>query len=124
MFRFRFFFFKRQPNANDRKFPRKNTQNLVALENPQKKILTLVDISEGGLQLSSPERLSKNQIVELTVNLAQIEKQIQVLGRVVWNRCRSGAGGKFYQMGISFLELSQEARDVIRSFVQTSFKTA
>ncbi len=121
---FNFFFFKKKKADNRRKAVRKYTRNLVSVELPQRHVLNLVNISERGLQFSCPQRLKKDQTVSLTVNLAEAGAQIQVLGRVAWSKKFASAESKVYRIGVSFIELSQEAGQLIRHFVTPALKVA
>lgn len=123
MFNF-FFFGKRKKIRNQRKSPRKHTRNLISVELPHRHILNLVNISETGLQFSSPQKLKKDQTVSLTVNLAEVGAQIQVLARVAWSKRFAEAGPQVYRIGVSFVELSREAVLLIRHFVSPSAQAA
>ena len=117
---FRFLFFKRKRIHERRKHPRKSTHNLAAIETPNRQLLNLNDISEGGAQLTSYSPFDQNQDVELTVNLAELNVQIPVSGKVVWRKGFMNGGVKLYHFGIMFTRMSQESSQIIRRFVQRS----
>lgn len=113
---FRSLFFGTDRPWEQRRYPRKLTNSLLALEASEKPICNLVDISEGGIQFSSPRKLEHGALFSCLINLIEKDVQIPVMAKVVWaRRCRKCRG--IYHVGASFLSIHEEASQTIRDFI-------
>lgn len=101
-----------------------SNRNLVAIDFSERKVFNLIDISETGLQFSSAKDFTKKEILILTINLAEADTQIQAVSRVAWSREIIYKKTKTYRIGVSFIELSQQARQVIRNLSHPLSKAA
>lgn len=117
--------FKRKKEANNRrKHIRVNNRNLVAIDHPERKVFNLIDISETGLQFSSSQPFESKEVLNLTVNLAEADIQFRALSRVAWTREIIYKKTKVYRVGLTFIELSQQARQIIRQLSHPIAKAA
>lgn len=117
-------FLKRKNEKERRKYPRINTRNLLAIQLTERTIFNLVDISENGLQFSSPRNFKRKEILKLSVNLAEADIQIPALSQVVWIRPIFYKKVEVFRIGVTFLELSQQAVQVLRQYVMPSLRAA
>ncbi len=113
------YFFRFKPNR--RQFPRARARNLIkelngpASSNPS--IYNLVDISEGGLKMTSAEPVTRGRTVRLAINLAHSDRQIFTSGEVVWSRpVRSKR--VFCQAGVNFHSMTNDDRAFIKNYVE------
>lgn len=124
----RFLFGKDRP-WEQRQYPRRLTNSLLALdrapgttmpgtEKSEKPICNLVDISEGGIQFSSPKKLERGSLFSCDIELVEKDVRIPVLAKVVWVRPRRKCRG-IYHVGACFLSIREEASALIRNFVTT-----
>ncbi len=65
------------------------------------------DISGGGMRLFLPERLPKDEVVKLKINLVP---PIITYGKVVWTQDVEGMGIKSFQTGIQFTRMKPTDR--------------
>ncbi len=113
---FRNFFFGKGRPWEQRRYPRKLTNSLLALEAPERPICNLVDISEGGIQFASPRKLERGAFFSCLINLIEKDVRIPVMAKVVWTRrCHKCRG--IYHVGACFLSIHDEACALIRDFV-------
>jgi uncharacterized protein (TIGR02266 family) len=75
-----------------------------------------VDISHGGIFISTPEPLKKDSKIELFLKI-DVEDEIQVDGIVKWIREDEDDKNKV-GMGIEFIDLTDEKTDIIKSLVK------
>ena len=111
------FLFGAKPRNERRNAVRRKTHNLVIVSIPhERKMLNLVDISECGAQFLSVEPLERNRRLNLKINLAEHNCHICVTGLVVWSKTMAG-NGCLYRVGVSFLEVGQEAWATLRQYL-------
>lgn len=70
----------------------------------------LLNLSENGVLLSSPQNLDCNFVARLSMNLPGLPKVIQVHARVLWT------SGEQKRAGIQFINLSEHDREQIRKW--------
>jgi hypothetical protein len=122
---FSFLFRKsRQPDYDRRHKPRQKTRNLISIDAPHTMVLNLVNISESGLQFSSPVKLKREHILTLNINLAEQCAKIQALGQVVWIKRFSKTDSRMYRVGIHFMGLNKEDSAAIRRFIYSEPRAA
>jgi len=73
-------------------------------------LCSIMDISEGGLYLSSIQTLKEGSVIEMTIPFK--ETSITVSARVCYSQ--SGIG-----MGIMFVDLSEKQREMIKDLVDS-----
>jgi uncharacterized protein (TIGR02266 family) len=76
----------------------------------------LSNIGEGGIFIPTKEPLGRKEKINLKISLPNEEKELKVLGEVVWSDTeeRATSKGTFPSgMGIKFLKLSQEDKERI-----------
>lgn len=111
----------RKLSEEPRKTPRVPVRMRVEIEeqDPQR-YLTAVNISEGGIYLRTHAPLPINTLLHLTFNLPLDADTIRVAGEVV----RTSLLGTHLEtepgMGLRFVDLAEDTRNRIRSFVQWS----
>ncbi len=105
--------------SNRRTASRRKTRNLVLISEPEEQIVNLIDISEAGLQFSSPKPYRRHKTVILKINIAERDCQVVAMGRVVWSKLVAGSGS-FYRVGITFKQLSEEAWALLRHYAAAS----
>ncbi|MCM8773709.1 MAG: PilZ domain-containing protein [Candidatus Omnitrophica bacterium] len=105
-----------------RKYPRLNTcaeiEYRVSKEDTFMKTVTK-NIGAGGVCIISEERIGKDTILFLKMNLSPRKKFIQAKGRVVWSSefYSSSLEKIVYNLGIEFIEISDEDRQRIYDYV-------
>lgn len=112
--------------SNRRQHSRARSYNLVKLIHseridrgawtlyyPEQEILNITNISEGGLTFISFRKMPSDSIVTLVINMAEINRQITAEARVVWVH-RKSRGSRLYLIGVSFLVLDENDRNLIR----------
>lgn len=77
---------------------------------------TTYDISEDGLCLTLPERLSIDRQIELELKVPK-EKPIVVRGRVVWTR--GDGSNKSFVTGVQFVEIDEDSRKRLMKYADT-----
>lgn len=111
----------RRLSAEPRKTPRVPVRMRVEIEeqDPQR-YLTAVNISEGGIYLRTHAPLPIHTLLHLTFNLPLDADTIRVAGEVV----RTSLLGTHLEtepgMGLHFVDLAEDAKNRIKSFVQWS----
>ncbi|MDD4909766.1 MAG: PilZ domain-containing protein [Candidatus Omnitrophica bacterium] len=75
------------------------------------------DVSEDGLCLNLPERLSIDRHIELALRVPD-EEPITVRGRVVWTR--GDEPQKSFLTGLQFVEISEEARERLKAYAHAN----
>jgi uncharacterized protein (TIGR02266 family) len=111
----------RRLSEEPRKTPRVPVRMRVEIEEqaPQR-FLTAVNISEGGIYLRTHAPLPENTLLHLSFTLPLDPVIIQVAGTVV-RAARLGAHLETEPgMGLQFVDLAEDTRNRIRSFVQWS----
>lgn len=73
-----------------------------------------VDISEGGLQLTTKYRQPIGKVFDVNLQLPGCEKNMKLKSLVVWSR-NAEAG---YLIGVKFIEITEDERDIIRRFIE------
>ena len=76
------------------------------------------NISGGGVFIRTSKALPLNSEVLLRFTLPGIARTFLVHGLVVWSNPPHALGSHTYGMGIKFLDLDQEASDLIGRFVK------
>lgn len=106
--------------TNKRAFPRAHSRNLVKCtkaEESMDHISNLIDISETGMRFSSSTKPRTGSVIQMLVNLAEESRQVTVLGQVAWVRAIPGSS-KGFHVGVSFLQMSHEDRELVAQFVK------
>jgi len=67
--------------------------------------LTVTNVGDGGVGLTTKERLSIGDVLSFSIPLPGIEAQITVQARVLWTRQYGAAGCEFVQISSSDLEV-------------------
>lgn len=114
---------KKEFVENQRQYPRKATHDLITIQYPYpvQGTYNLVNISEGGIQLTCPDRLlGPKDLFTCNINLAEEDIQIAVMAKIIWAKTFvQAAQNRFYHVGVSFLSIHEEACTVIRDFVHS-----
>ena len=79
--------------------------------------MTILDISNGGLQIETPFALQLDSLHDFRISLG--EQSIVVKGRIA--NCHIGElkeGGVLYRTGVEFIENSDHAQSAIETFVE------
>lgn len=76
----------------------------------------VTDISEGGLLLEAPEKLSVNDVLEFKLKLPEVSHSMLLHGSVVWVK-EVGPNLWLYKCGISISEIDPNDRKQIAKFV-------
>ena len=79
-------------------------------------ISNLVDISEGGLQLSMNTKIRVGTILNMVINLVEKNQDLPVVGKVVWARPIPGYRGG-YRVGVAFQEVNPDYLETLRDLV-------
>lgn len=117
------FFFKTQ--REKRRYPRMKTFNLVKCEYPARavtvQISNLINVSEGGLQFICQNMFRLAEKLRITINLAELGRDIPVEAKVVWLRKehqtpRMG-NNLCCRVGVSFTEIADQDREAIHDLV-------
>ncbi len=104
---------------NRRIAPRARSRNLVKhqLEGNPEFLSNLVDLSETGLQFSFRYKMKVGTVLTMTLNLAEDNENIPVLGRVVWVKPFEGRSSGF-RVGVTFLDISFHGQEAIRRIIR------
>ncbi len=86
------------------------------IDSPLIKVRSL-DISLGGIHLLLPEKLPKDTVMELEINLPL--PPVITRGKVVWIKETETKKGKFFQTGIEFTEIKQADKARIEAFIHS-----
>lgn len=118
---FKFFASKVVPSAERRNARRVRASNLLKClrsdDSPEEMITNVTNISETGLRFSSAREFKSGSVLKLVINFPEAEKQVPVVVRVAWlGRVRADALA--YRVGVEFLTIAMEDRQIIRNFVQ------
>jgi hypothetical protein len=73
------------------------------------------DVSEGGVQLSSPEMLAVNTCLLLSIEPEPWVEPIRAAGRVAW--VAQADSPDRWKIGVTFTDLSEDARERLRALV-------
>jgi Tfp pilus assembly protein PilZ len=122
----------RWDGLNRRKFPRVIYPCLVVIQNSadgsRDIILTHTEnIGIGGVCIVLKQDLKMFTVVDLELDLLDLGNHIKCQGKVVWNVQRRGdAKNKpmFYDIGIEFMELSQEEHERLEKIIKRLVKSA
>jgi hypothetical protein len=79
----------------------------------QPTMANLLDLSESGLQFASRHPMRRNKTITLEINLAELNRQVQVMGRIVWSK----VAGDIYRVGVAFTEVSEESSEILHHYV-------
>lgn len=114
-------FAKRKPAAKKpRAYMRTEYRNLVRYqadnETTPHLLSNLVDISEGGLQLSMTRKVKVGTLLNMIINLVEKNQDVPVLGKVVWVKPIPGYRGG-YRVGVVFEEITPHDKAVLRDLV-------
>lgn len=111
---------RRSSAKKPRAYMRAEYRNLVRYqpsnENEPHLISNLVDISEGGLQLSMTRKIKTGTLLNMIINLVEKNQDVPVLGKVVWVKPIPGYRGG-YRVGVVFEEITQHDKAVLRDLV-------
>lgn len=108
-----------------RRFPRMKTFDLLKCEYPAKEaavqITNLVNISEGGLQFVCQNLFRLADRLRMTINLAELERDIPVEAKVVWI-CKEHRNPRMgddlsCRVGVSFTGIADQDRAAIHDLV-------
>lgn len=78
-----------------------------------KNIAEVKDVSESGMQFSCRGFVKKNARIKITINMGRKKEPLVLVGRVVWVETVLLLTG-VRRVGVSFLEVTEEARRIIR----------
>jgi len=105
--------------SDRRKHPRLKSHHLarfVSSEGSAKEELSnLINLSEGGLQLFSREKLESNVLLKIAIHVPELARDIEAVGKVVW--CRSNKRGIGYSMGVAFVDVTEDNQSLIRDAI-------
>ena len=119
-----FFFGSKNPQERRCIF-RQKTRNLVLVSTPpESKMMNLVDLSESGAQITSSKQLRKNKTIYLKINLAEQNREVLVTAKVAWVKAIASPRTSLYRVGVSFMEISQEAWMKLHSYMFHTDKAA
>ncbi len=77
----------------------------------------MLNVSNGGLFIKTTQPLPLEAKVNLLVTLPETSEAMNIIGRVVWINPKAGDNIFPPGMGIQFLDLSKEHKDIIKAFV-------
>ncbi|MCP4714575.1 MAG: TIGR02266 family protein [Deltaproteobacteria bacterium] len=105
--------------AQDKRItPRIATKIEITFKEPKSFIKTyMLNVSNGGVFISTEDPLSLDSQVALIMQLPEQKEQMEITGRVVWNNPRGRKNSFPKGMGIQFVDLSAEHKEIIESFV-------
>lgn len=78
-------------------------------------ITETVDLSEGGLQLTSSNPFKPEDVLQLALILGRHE--IYLIGRVAWSK-PDARQKETYHSGLAFLQIDQDDRKVIHDYIK------
>ena len=112
---------------NKREFARAKSHNLVKYHHPSSSAPTehvsnIVNISEGGLQFRYHGNIAVGIAIRMSINLAELGRQIPVLGRVKWVSGSEGRNNHSRRVGVSFMVIQNEDKNFIHRFVRSHKK--
>lgn len=96
-----------------RAFCRLHCRNLVRQEPEASFITNLVDISEGGLQLTLDFHPQPGALFDLTINLTELGSDLTVLARVMWVKPLLKLRN-CYRVGVRFEKMNDKDRQKVR----------
>ena len=109
------FLSKTKPNR--RYLPRRKTRNLVLVFFPKEaRMFNLSNLSESGAQIVTTKPLRRNKVIDLTINLAELNQEVVIKGRVIWSRLMN-RHSSIYHVGVAFVEISQDAWTKLRRYM-------
>ena len=106
--------------TNKRAFPRAHSRNLVKCTKADENmdhLSNLIDLSETGMRFSSSSKPRIGSVIQMLINLAEESRQVTVLGQVAWVKAIAGSS-KGFHVGVSFLQMSHEDRELVSQFVK------
>jgi Tfp pilus assembly protein PilZ len=86
---------------------------------PFETISNVVNISESGLKFTCYELLETNRDINMIVNVAQVNRDVPIKGRLVWTRKSKSQKG-VYVVGVEFRDIKDADRQLIRKMVEAS----
>lgn len=107
-----------------REHPRNRSMNLVRWlsrspkdissfgqkENITAQLANIIDISHGGVQMTTQQPMARNTVLGLSIHFASENASIEIDGKVMWCR-RISRLPQIYHCGISFLEMPPDVRE-------------
>ncbi len=106
-------------DAEKRKYPRvrcRHSIRQIGYDIDSCHLITeTVDLSEGGLQITSSHPFQPEDILQLALTLGRHE--IYLIGRVAWSQ-RDGRHRETYRSGLAFLQIDQDDLKVIHTYIQ------
>lgn len=88
--------------------------SLLPSHKAQRKITA--DLSAGGLRFISDFFLPLHSSVKLEINLPQAQKPINAIAEVMW--IKSVFGDERYEVGVKFLQIDNDAAELIRKYLE------
>ncbi|MCM8775579.1 MAG: PilZ domain-containing protein, partial [Candidatus Omnitrophica bacterium] len=83
---------------------------------PVHEIANILNISEGGLRFACHKRIEPETILDITINIGEINKQVTVEGKVIWSRRKKNLA-HCYHHGVSFVRIHDADRKLIQVLV-------
>lgn len=80
-------------------------------------LTNVTNLSETGLRFSCASQIKPESVLSLVINFPETEKQVPVVAKVAWLGKVHGHG-LVYRIGVEFLSIALEDRQLIRNFVQ------
>ena len=79
-----------------------------------------INLSSGGLCIQSATPRNVGESLQVAFRLTSESDWVQTQAEVVWCTCEAEhtAGVRFYEVGMRFLDLSDQARSLILAFIQ------
>lgn len=111
--------YKRVPIHSIMMYQVQRDKDLANIEYKRINTLISIDISIGGVQVVTREKINEGAYLKLLVNLEGKNLPIIVIGKVVWIRNTDNEGSR--KMGIEFVEFSDiDDKKNIEEFVNTN----
>ncbi|MDD5067806.1 MAG: PilZ domain-containing protein [bacterium] len=85
-------------------------RNLKSLETPIN-----VDISTGGLQMISTQKIASGKHIKIILSLPPTPVAIEIIGKVVWTK--EMGENKQFQTGVEFVEFLNNHQDLIKNYI-------
>jgi hypothetical protein len=103
-------------NSERRKQKRVNIDRTCLVEINESEMVTLKDISLGGIRLNSDRPLPADS-VHIVKIFPSIKKEIHLAGTVAWlSSTQSPAGSHNYEIGIKFTEINEDSKRSLKKF--------
>jgi len=102
--------------SNRRDYPRFRSNRVVTFMREDgsevKSISRILNVSQGGFQFASRERIAPDTILRMDIAAAEDQQPVKLSARVIWMSEVPDAGGWYYS-GVSFLDIQEDARAVV-----------